>query len=64
MIEKVIWLSLLKISESTKAALLEKLGCAEEVWNYSRDSGWLLSGDKNELKVKSQIIDSVSEAEI
>jgi DNA processing protein len=55
MIERDIWFSLLRISESTKAALLNKLGSTEEVWKYSRDSGWLLSGDKPELKVKARI---------
>jgi len=64
MIERDIWFSLLKISESTKAALLSKLGSTEEVWKYSRDSGWLLSGDKSELKVKAKISGSPDDREI
>ncbi len=64
MLEKDVWFSLLKISESTKAALLNKLGGTEEVWKYSRDSGWLLSGDRSELKVKAKISVSPGEKEI
>jgi len=55
MIDQDIWFSLLKISESTKLALLKKLGSTETVWKYSKDSRWLLSGDKNELKIKAKI---------
>jgi len=64
MIEQDIWFRLLKISESTKLALLKKLGSAETVWNYSKDKQWLLSGDKNELKVKSKICGMSNEKEI
>jgi DNA processing protein len=64
MIEQDIWFSLLKISESTKLALLKKLGSTENVWNYSKDSRWLLSGDKNELKVKAKICGMSNEKEI
>lgn len=62
--EHDIWFSLLRISESTKLALLKKLGSTEEVWNYSRDKGCLLSGDRNELKVKSKICDTSNEDQI
>ncbi len=55
MVEHDLWFSLLKISDSTKLALLNKLASTEEIWNYSRDKSWLLSGDKNEIKVKSKI---------
>ncbi|MBP1744018.1 MAG: uptake protein [Firmicutes bacterium] len=64
MIEHDLWFSLLRISESTKLALLKKLNSAEAVWNYSRDNGWLLSGDKNEVKIKSKISGASNEKEI
>lgn len=64
MIEHDLWFSLLRISDGTKLALLKKLKSTEEIWNYSRDKSWLLSGDKNEIKVKSKIIAASDEKEL